>query len=77
MGLRKDDPADRMYLLVTGSANVHEGKRAIRTLLPGDGFGEMAMLDNQPRAATITAEEPCTLLSLDREAFGLLVASRR
>jgi len=74
--VRKGDAADRMYLVVSGAANVHEGERSIRTLVAGDGFGEMAMLDNQPRAATITAEEPCTLLSLNREAFGLLISSR-
>jgi len=74
--VRKGESADRMYLVVSGTANVHEGGRSIRTLVPGDGFGEMAMLDNQPRAATITAEEPCTLLSLNREAFATLVSSR-
>jgi|GEM_PF-525902 len=74
--VRKGDKADRMYLLVSGTASVHEGERAIRTLVPGDGFGEMAMLDGQPRAATITAQEPCTLLSLNQEAFALLVRSR-
>jgi putative two-component system response regulator len=36
----------------------------------------MAMLDDQPRAATITAAEPCTLLSLDRDAFRQLLGSR-
>lgn len=74
--VRKGETADRLYLVVSGAANVHEGGRAIRTLGPGDGFGEMAILDDQPRAATITAVEPCTLLSLNREAFGILVASR-
>lgn len=74
--VRKGDTADRMFLLVSGAASVHEGVRAIRTLGPGDGFGEMAMLDDQPRAATITAQEPCTLLSLDRESFDFLVGSR-
>lgn len=74
--VRKGDPADRMYLLVSGSATVHEGEREIRTLGPGEGFGEMALLDRQPRAATITAAAPCLLLSLHREAFDLLVANR-
>lgn len=74
--VRKGEDADRLYLVVTGSALVHEGERSIRTLGPGDGFGEMALLDHRPRAATITAEAPCTLLSLHREAFDHLVTSR-
>lgn len=74
--VRKGDAADRMFLLASGVANVHEGERVIRTLVSGDGFGEMAMLDGQPRAATITALEPCWLLSLNQAAFNVLVSSR-
>ncbi len=75
--VRKGDPADRMYLVASGSANVHEGERSIRTLLPGDAFGEMAMLDHQPRAATITRQRnPARSYRSTREAFGVLVSSR-
>lgn len=74
--VEKGGRADRMYLVVSGTAQVHEGERLIRVLGPGDGFGEMALLDDQPRAATITAQGPCTLLSLGRAAFDQLISSR-
>lgn len=46
---------------------------------PGDAFGELALLYNAPRAATITAENECLLWSLDRETFNNIVrdASRK
>lgn len=39
----------------------------------GDAFGELALLYNAPRAATITAKSDCTLFSLDRETFNFIV----
>lgn len=45
----------------------------------GDAFGELALLYNAPRAATITTETECTLWVLDRETFNHIVkdASRK
>jgi cAMP-dependent protein kinase regulator len=39
----------------------------------GDAFGELALLYNAPRAATITADNECVLWSLDRETFNYIV----
>lgn len=51
-----------------------EGGVAIAHLEDGDFFGEMALLDDAPRNATVTAVIPTTTLSLDRDQFGLLMA---
>lgn len=40
---------------------------------PGEAFGELALLYNAPRAATIKAVSNCTLFSLDRETFNHVV----
>lgn len=40
---------------------------------PGEAFGELALLYNAPRAATITANEPCVLYKLDRDTFNHIV----
>ena len=49
---------------------VDEGNRVdIVTLKSGDFFGEMALLDNEPRSASVVCVEPCDLFMLDRPAF--------
>ena len=45
----------------------------MRKYEPGDAFGELALLYNAPRAATITADNPCLLWCLDRETFNHIV----
>ena len=45
----------------------------MKTYLPGEAFGELALLYNAPRAATIIADEPCLLWKLDRETFNHIV----
>merc|ERR1712012_1256050 len=40
---------------------------------PGECFGELALLYNAPRAATVVAQTPCRLWSIDREAFNYYV----
>jgi CRP/FNR family cyclic AMP-dependent transcriptional regulator len=54
----------RFYLLLEGEVEVSIGgrKRAVRTT--GDYFGEIALLDGQPRSATVTALSPLRVLTL-------------
>ncbi len=54
-----------------------QGKEiAFGILEAGDTFGEMAMLDGERRSATITALEPCELMTLSRESFKALIAEQ-
>jgi hypothetical protein len=60
---------DCFYLIESGTvAIVHDGHREA-TLGPGDGFGEIALLRDRPRTATVEALEPLVGFSLPREAF--------
>ena len=45
----------------------------LRDYAPGEGFGELALLYNAPRAATITAKEESLLWKLDRDTFNHIV----
>lgn len=45
----------------------------LKTYVPGEAFGELALLYNAPRAANITAIEPCILYKLDRDTFNHIV----
>ena len=45
----------------------------LKTYVPGESFGELALLYNVPRAASIQAKNECTLFALDRECFNHIV----
>lgn len=65
-------------MIGSGSLDCHrtdgEGeKKLLKTYAPGEFFGELALLYNAPRAATVVAKEACTLYSLDRETFNAIV----
>jgi ATP-binding cassette, subfamily B, bacterial len=72
--VQQGDPADRFYIVVRGTLEVllnTEGgaARRIRALRDGDHFGDIALLRNEPRTATVRTVTPCVLLSLQRGPF--------
>ncbi len=67
--VREGDPGDSFYVVLTGHAKVTRNGRFVRRLIPGDYFGEIALLDGGPRTATVGTETPATLLILRRRAF--------
>ena len=58
------DPSARLYVIVDGTADVFVHGAKVESVGPGDYFGEIAVIDEQPRAATVTATSPVTALSL-------------
>ena len=76
---REGDPGDAFYLVAKGTIGVYcadpDGGEDSRIALlgPGDPLGEMALLTNNPRAATIRAETDAETLRLDRAVFLRLV----
>jgi CRP/FNR family cyclic AMP-dependent transcriptional regulator len=72
--LFEDDPGDALYLVVAGQVKVvligEDGREVILSVLgPGDFFGEMSLIDDQPRSAHVIAMEDARLLVLRREDF--------
>ena len=63
------EPSDRFYLIVSGRVEVTQGGRALRVEGPGEFFGEIGLLRDVPRTATVTAVEDTELVSLFREDF--------
>lgn len=64
------------YLITAGRADVQRRGRTLRTLEPGDYFGELALLRDQPRSATVIAKERTICLALTRWDFkGILEAN--
>lgn len=76
--VRQGAPADKFFIIVDGDVEVdveHDGEtRRVASLSNGQFFGEMAILRDAPRMATVRAVRPTTLFAMDRDAFRGLVA---
>lgn len=72
--LRKGDAALQIYVILRGRLKTvtsgGEGRHAAFSIMgPGEVFGEVAVLDGEPRSATITTLEPCELVIIQRNDF--------
>jgi CRP-like cAMP-binding protein len=61
-------------VIETGSVDVSEAGRHLRTCGPGEGIGEIALLRDVPRTATVVATEPTRVLALDALSFRAAMA---
>jgi len=71
---RENSIEDTFYLILEGEVEVtkvinNDQERKLKTLASGDFFGEMALIHNAPRAATVTTTTPLIALEIDRQAF--------
>lgn len=69
---KEGDPGHEMFIIESGSVDLlrqARGSEPIATLEAGDCFGEMALLEEQPRFATAIARTPVRLLRIDRGSF--------
>jgi len=86
VAVRQGDAADSYFMVAAGRMSVTvDGVLRAHELEAGDAFGEIALLQDGPRSATVAAVEPCRLLRLERSTFlaavtagahGLLIAAR-
>jgi CRP/FNR family transcriptional regulator, cyclic AMP receptor protein len=68
------DPTDSLYILISGRIKVFmsdlDGREVILAILgPNEFFGEMGLIDNKPRSASVVALEPCELICISRPDF--------
>jgi uncharacterized protein YhbP (UPF0306 family) len=72
---REGGPADKFFIVVQGELEVvTEGGQALGTYGPGSFFGEMSIMRDSPRSATVRASKASSLLALERDDFRDLVA---
>lgn len=77
--VRQGQVADSALVMESGRAHVVSalpggGKAVVGELGPGSVLGEMALLDSGVRSANVIAQEPTTCLSMERDAFRMLIA---
>lgn len=84
--IKEGDPGNCLYVVDSGKLictkqfvyfteiQKNESKpKLLKEYHPGEAFGELALLYNTPRAATITAKSSCILWKLDRETFNYVI----
>lgn len=75
--VREGEVSDRFYVIESGEVEVTQEGRIIRSETVGDVFGEIGLLRDVPRTATVTARTDTELLTLSREEFLALMAGER
>jgi len=73
--IQQGESGDKFYVLESGGATIKVNNSVAGKLRPGSAFGELALMWNSPRAATIVATEDCVLWTLSRPLFRRLLAT--
>lgn len=77
--LQEGDAGDEMYVIQTGKARIYKGTDdrtvTLAVLSNGEFFGEMALVANHPRSASVEALEEITVSVIDRRTFESLLVS--
>jgi CRP/FNR family cyclic AMP-dependent transcriptional regulator len=73
------DQIDSLYIVISGRLKVMmsdaDGKEVILSLIgPGEFFGEMGLIDDSPRSASVVAIEPCELIAITKREFNKCLA---
>jgi len=72
--VRKGEAGVGFYLIVDGTVDVRSDGRVLSKLGPGQFFGEMALLDGQPRSADVVALEPSRCLAMTSWSFSGIIS---
>merc|ERR1719473_1896761 len=75
--IKQGEDGECLYVIETGVMDVYKvidgTDKKVKTCTVGDAFGELALLYNCPRAASVETREKCTVWELDRESFNNIV----
>lgn len=67
--IQKGDAGDSMFIISSGKVKVHDYEHAFSELTEGNFFGELSLLDSEPRTRTVTTLEPTEVLCIKQNDF--------
>lgn len=73
--IEKGEIGKAMYVILDGKVNVHDKQHSYSTFLTADCFGEYALIDDEPRSASVTAIEDTSVLKIEAKYFVELVST--
>ena len=77
--INQGEHGDHLFVVDSGildcyrAANKNSEPKMLKSYIPGESFGELALLYNSPRAASVKVVQKATLFSLDRECFNYII----
>ena len=73
--IQQGDHGDSMFLIVEGEVRIYQNSSDLATLKEQDYFGEMSILDGEPRSASAAAATDCLLLRINQSDFHDILSS--
>jgi len=70
---KEGEPGELMYILISGTAEISVNNKLMETATAGAVLGEMAMIDEGVRSATVTAKTDCKFLEIGHKRFSFLI----
>ena len=67
------DPGDSMFVVLEGALEIRIGDKVVENAVRGAIIGEMALIDQSPRGATVVAKENSRLVKIDQRRFHFLI----
>jgi len=64
---------DSMFAVLEGEVELCKGERVLETVVAGGVFGEMALIDHEPRSASAIAKTACSVIAVGEKRFTMLV----
>jgi len=73
---KEGEVGEALYLILEGAVRIHRGDKTLVELGEKECFGEMSILDSEPRSASVTALRDLVALKIQREDFGEILATK-
>lgn len=67
--IEKGDEGNAMFVIISGKVKIHDGNEVVAEINEGNFFGEMALLDGEPRSMSVTTIEPTVVAIITRNDF--------